>query len=68
MKIERTAAELHSTIYSSMRSRRGSSMSTGRQEGYEPNHQSRHTNSVVHKTHLGVEDILVERDMIRIIK
>jgi hypothetical protein len=43
-------------------------MSTGRQEGYEPNHQSRHTNSVVHKTHLGVEDILVERDMIRIIK
>jgi hypothetical protein len=37
-------------------------------EGYEPNHQSRHTNSVVHKTHLGVEDILVERNMIRIIK
>jgi hypothetical protein len=43
-------------------------MSTGRQEGYEPRRQSLLQNSVVHETHLGVEDILVERDMIRIIK
>jgi len=42
-------------------------MSTGRQEGYEPRRQS-HQTMKPHETHLSVEDILVERDMVRIIK